>query len=96
MFTWMDSQTVKSDLGFEVSRAGRFAVEYREGNRVMTVEIDNGLVGDKPCVMVDTEAFKRWDGDPIQFVLPANNQKEILRNFIEAHEFKGLAVLVAR
>lgn len=34
-FVWLNKQGVASDQGFVVQRVERYALEYREGNRVM-------------------------------------------------------------
>ncbi len=31
MFTWLNSQGVRSDLGFEVENIDRYSIAYREG-----------------------------------------------------------------
>jgi hypothetical protein len=95
MFTWLNSQAVRSDAGFEVESMGRFTIDYREGGRKISVYVENGLHGGKPCVIImEANAFARWDGDPPSLTLPPEKQKQMLANFIAALEFQGLAVVV--
>jgi|688.fasta_scaffold275885_3 hypothetical protein len=94
MFTWLNSQAVRSDRGFEVESMGRFSVHYREGNKTVDVYVERGLDNGKPCVVIEPLAFIRWDGDPEFVTLPKDKQQQMLRNFIDAMEFQGLAVVV--
>jgi len=94
MFTWLNSQAVRSDRGFEVESMGRFSIHYREGKKVIDVYVENGELGGKPCVVVQPNSFERWDGDPHSVSLPLKRQQEILKNFIDAMEFQGVAVVV--
>ncbi len=95
MFTWINSQGVRSDRGFEVESMDRFAIEYREGKKRIGVYVENGFLdGRKPCVAIERTAFERWDGDPPWVKLPREKQDEMLANFTEAMEFQGIAVVV--
>ena len=94
MFTWLNKQGVQSDKGFVVQRTGRFTAEYREGAKRMTVDVESGLTGGKPSIIVDPHAFERWDGDPEGSRLPSEKQAQILENFKAAMEFQGLVLAV--
>lgn len=97
MFSWLNSQAVRSDRGFEVESMGRFTEEYREGGRKVSVEVERGFEGGaKPCVIIEPTAFQRWDGDPPDKILTPQKQAEMLSNFQEALEFQGIAVVVER
>lgn len=97
MFTWINSQAVRSDQGFEVESMGRFTIDYREGSKKVSVYVENGMEAGKPCVIImKPTAFERWDDDPPGASNPLEKQQEMLRNFIEAMEFQGLAVVVNR
>lgn len=92
MFTWLNKQGVKSDLGFEVQSVDRFVIEYREKGRRISVEVEDGFgAGMKPCVIINTNAFERWDDGEI---ISSEDQKKIKNNFIEAMNFQGLDVRV--
>ena len=96
-FAWLNSQAVRSDRGFEVESIDRFAEEYREGGRKVTVEVERGFEGgSKPCVIIEPTAFQRWDDDPPNKVLPPQKQADMLSNFRQAMEFQGIAVIVER
>ncbi len=94
MFVWLNSQAVRSDRGFEVESMGRFTVDYREGGRKVTVEVERGFDGAKPCVVIEPTAFQRWDADPVGKTLPPDKQAEMMSNFQEGMEFQGIAVVV--
>lgn len=92
MFKYLNKQGVQSDKGFIVQRTGRFTSEYREGEKKVTIQLDNGILSSgKFCEIIDPNAFIKWDDDePIS----QEKQKEILNNFTEAMEFQGLGVVV--
>lgn len=91
MFTWLNKQGVRSDEGFEVQRTGRFDAEYREGGKVVKLEVESGINGGLPCIILDPMAFARWsDGTAIS----GDEQARLFRNFEEAMKFQGLKVVV--
>lgn len=91
MFTWLNKQGVQSDEGFALQFVGRFTAEYREGSKVMEVEIEDGFLDGKPAVNVSRSAFKSWRDD--SFTLPPADQNRIAENFRRACEFQGLSVV---
>ena len=86
MFTWLNKQGVKSDLGFEVQRTGRFSAEYREGLKRITLDVESG--GPVPGLSISADAFLRWDGS--SEVNAPEEQQRLLKNFKDALEFEGL------
>lgn len=91
MFTWLNKQGVRSDEGFEVQRTGRFNAEYREGGKIVKLEVESGVSGGLPCIILDPKAFAHWsDGT----VIPKTEQARLFRNFAEAVEFQGLKMVV--
>ena len=94
MYTWLNKQGVQSDRGFMVQSVDRFTVEYREGVRKVSVEVENGMLGGKPCVSIYPAAFERWDGDPEWMIIPPETQDDMLAKFTDAMEFMGVAVVV--
>lgn len=94
MFTWLNKQGVRSDRGFEVQFTGRHDAEYREGDKVVTLYVEDGLCGGLPCIILDPGAFKRWDNDPPDTSIPPERQAQMLQNFKEAMEFQGLKTVV--
>lgn len=92
MFTWLNRQGVKSDKGFIVQSIGRFTIEYKEGSKCISVEVDNGRLPDgRFCEIISPDSFSKWDdGTPVS----KEKQKEILKNFTDAMEFQGLGVVV--
>lgn len=91
MFTWLNKQGVQSDEGFALQFTGRFTAEYKEGIRVMEVEIEHGLLNGSPAIHVSATAFKVWRGE--SEILPLETQKRIADNFRRACEFQGLSVV---
>jgi hypothetical protein len=94
MFKWLNKQCVESDGGFIVASRGRFTIEYRERGGIITVYVEHGLKEGGPCVIVGSDAFARWDGDPPRTTTPLVEQKRMLANFTAAMEFQGMAVVV--
>ncbi len=49
MFTWLNKQGVKSDKGFIVQSVARFVIEYKEGNKCISIEVESDYApGIKP------------------------------------------------
>jgi hypothetical protein len=96
MFTWLNKQGVRSDEGFELQFTGRFDAEYREGERVVRLYVENGRVGGLNCIIVDPSAFERWDGDAGGASIPRDQQQKMFRNLREALEFQGLKLLIQK
>ena len=95
MFTWLNSQAVRSDSGFEVESIDRFAIDYREKPRTVRVNVENGFVdGRRPCVIICKNAFDHWDGDWATEKISPEKQREMLTNFSAAMEFQGIKVLI--
>lgn len=91
MFTWLNKQGVQSDKGFIVQRVARFEVEYKEGQKKISIYVEPGYSAGKHCLIIKSDAFYKWDdGAPISEI----KQKEILQNFKDANEFKGISVEV--
>lgn len=91
MFIWLNRQGVRSDAGFEVQQTGRFNAEYREGGKVVMLEVESGVNGGLPCIILDPHAFARWsDGTAIS----ETEQARLFRNFEEAMQFQGLKMVV--
>ena len=94
MFTWLNKQGVKSNEGFIVQRTGRFTCEYQEGGLSLEVEVESGLIGEKPCISIRREAFSAWQGPLIGGETKADQQSRLLRNFQAAMEFQGLGLVL--
>ena len=90
MFTWLNSQAVRSDLGFEVESIDRDSIAYREGGIRLDVEVENGFVGSKPCVIFSRRSFDLADGKSVSTA----ERDRMVRNFSDAMEFQGLAVVI--
>lgn len=93
MFTWLNKQGVRSDRGFEVQFTGRFDAEYREGSRVVSLYVEDGLTGELPCIIVEPDAFKTWDDGTL---IPPEQQTQLFDNLRAAIEFQGLQLVVER
>ena len=96
MFTWLNKQRVQSDRGFVVQFTGRFTAEYREGNKVLTLHIEGGMHDGMACILLDPDAFCRWDHDSPMTFISAEEEERMLENFKEALEFQGLKLVLER
>lgn len=91
MFTWLNKQGVKSDAGFTLQFTGRFTAEYLEGERKVSLDVEDGSSDGAPCVIVDPSAFERWDdGTPIA----PEKRAQLFQNLKEAVEFQALRLVV--
>jgi hypothetical protein len=90
MFTWLNKQGVRSDLGFEVQFTGRFSAEYREGPKKISLRIEDGYEGG-PCIILRSN-FERWDNSTL--TNSPEEQTRMLKNFKDAIEFQGLKLAV--
>jgi len=90
MFKWLNKQGVESNEGFAVQFTGRFTCEYREGNKILEFEIEDGFKGAKPCVSVNMNSFKVWNGEN----LSPQRQQQIIENLRAAIEFQDLELVV--
>jgi len=92
MFTWINKQGVRSDQGFEVQFTGRFDAEYREGDKVVRLYVQDGITGGLDSIIVTPDAFVCWsDGASI----PKEKQAEMFNNLRDAMEFQGLKLAIS-
>jgi len=89
-FTWLNKQGVRSSEGFEVQRTSRFTVEYREGRRIKTIDVEPGIVAGRPALAIKANCFERWDNSSIPN--SPEEQARLLMNLRAAMEFQGLVV----
>lgn len=95
MFTWLNKQGVRSDKGFEVQFTGRLSLEYREGGRVATINVESGGTKDGvgiECVWDD--AFNRWDDDAPSTMNTEEEKRRLFSNLAAALEFQGLSLKI--
>lgn len=90
MFEWLNSQAVRSDLGFEVESIDRSSIQYREGCVSLNIEVENGFVDSKPCIIFDKQQFEVVDGE----MVPIVERDRMIKNFVDAMDFQGLAVVI--
>ena len=91
MFTWLNKQGVKSDKGFVVQSINRFVIEYRESTKIIKISVEAALLpSGKAGVYIYPDEFEKWSDGTL---IPEDRQKEILKNFTDAMEFQGVAVL---
>jgi hypothetical protein len=91
MFSWLNTQGVRSTLGFEVQCIDRFTIRYKEGIRFVNVYVEPGFSAGKPCFSISDSAFESWDNSSV--ANSVEEQQRIRRNFRDAMEFQGLDVL---
>jgi len=92
-FTWINKQGVRSAQGFEVQMVSRDCIEYREFDRVLTVEVEMGMSGSSPCLLVSPDCFSRWDDMSQSASLDDDEQLRIERNVREAMRFQGVKIV---
>ena len=88
-FTWLNKQGVRSINGFEVQFVDRFTMEYKEDNKAMIMDIEDGsLNGNTPCICMDSDAITAWNNDdePIDSI----KELEIINNIRRALLFQKL------
>ena len=92
MFTWVNNLCVRSNSGFEVQFTGRFSAEYREGGKVVMLNVESGLDGSMPCIILNPlESFTHWNDGT---VIPKEKRAQMFQNFKEAMKFQGLKMVV--
>ena len=94
MFIWLNKQGVQSDAGFVVQFTGRFICEYREGGRILDLEVEDGVIGQQPCINIKRDVFESWNVAGVKHDIPEEQQLRMLQNFKDAMEFQGLHVVV--
>ncbi|MFA6302695.1 MAG: ATP-binding protein [Legionella sp.] len=91
MFTWLNKQGVKSDMGFTVQSVSRFVIRYSETQGEIDLSVEDGKYGGKAMIYVYDDEFYKWsDGRSI----PEEKKQQILKNFIEAMNFQNIDVEV--
>lgn len=81
-FTWINKQGVESSEGFAVQRTGRFAEEYRENGRFITIDVESGLSGGRSLTSYSRGSFEAWSSDPAE-------QQRVIANYRAALQFMG-------
>lgn len=92
MFKWLNKQGVESSKGFVVQSVARFIIEYREGKKSISIEVESDYAPNKrPYEIVSKNSFLYWnDGS----VIDPKKQQEIIQNFRDAMEFQGIGVIL--
>jgi hypothetical protein len=94
-FTRTGPDSIESDKGFAVRVPEPGRVEYSQDGKTMSLRVQRGWFQDHAmCFVIDGEGPRRWDGEPPDFTLPAETQREILHNLREALSEWGVRVLV--
>jgi len=92
-FTWINNQAVRSDQGFEVQMVSQDCIEYREFGRALTVNVEMGMSGSTPCLLISPDCFSRWDDMPQSASLDDDEQLRIEHNFREAMRFQSVKIV---
>jgi hypothetical protein len=90
-FNWLNKQGVESDAGFVLQFTGRFTAEYREGGKIVTLDVEDGFTQGMPCISLDYCAFDHWDDGS---VIPPARRAQLFDNVRQALEFQGLQLAV--
>ena len=88
-FAWINNQGVRAASGFELQREDRFTMSYRESDKTITINIENGFVGGRHGILMSTSALERWDDGETIFLA---QRATILENIREALAFQGLGL----
>lgn len=96
MWNWLNKQGVANDHGVVVQSVDRFTIEYREGNKTITVAVEDGIDNGSPCVIIEPTAFCRWDGNLLDADISSFRQADILTKFTDALAFQGIKVVLER
>ena len=95
MFAKLNKQGVRSDSGFEVQFIDRFAIEYREGIKKITVRMEFGMLGpQRPCVIIRPGALSAWDDEGEGQMLSSSEQQRVLQNFKNGLEALGVPLSI--
>ena len=89
-FEWLTKQTVRNSRGFEFGTAGRFAMEYREGERSMLLpgeHMFSGLEGASWGFIFDGWHAVRWQPPHDWDDITDENRAQIKANVIRAIGF---------
>ncbi len=91
-FTWLTKQSVRHMDGFIVKSAGRFEMAYLEGNKKITIGVEDGrLPGGQHCVDIEPGSFLHWDGELT--LISSVEQERIEQNFTAALKFMSIEVV---
>lgn len=88
-FAWINNQGVRAASGFELQREDRFTMSYRESDKTITINIENGFVGGRHGILMSTSALERWDDGETIFLA---QRAIIIENIREALAFQGLGL----
>jgi hypothetical protein len=88
-FTWLNKQGVRSSSGFELQREDRFTMTYREGDNMITIDVDNGNIGGKHAVLMSPNSLSKWDNGK---ALNEETQKRVQENIREALAFQRVSL----
>jgi Immunity protein 74 len=88
--TWW--RGVISDAGFGVNLKPPHEIEYREGEKAMSVYMDM-LVGD-PAIDVDSISIRSWEPPFGGEAISPEKKQQILERICAALEFSGLTYVI--
>ncbi|MBP9021839.1 MAG: hypothetical protein KBH06_01435 [Spirochaetes bacterium] len=91
MLKWKNKQWVESDEGFSFLFTGRYTAEYIEGDRKLSLFIEDGMSNDNYGIIIKSGSLNKWDNN--QKIL-LNEKDVILRNISEALEFQNINLII--
>jgi len=91
-FEWINKQGVKTEDDIVIQFTGRFTAEYRDGTKILKLDIDDGVMGNKTCINFKRSDFTKWDNSGGS--LTPTEQERAINIFKEALVFQGLVPLV--
>ncbi|HOA07160.1 MAG TPA: hypothetical protein PLE16_05070 [Spirochaetota bacterium] len=91
MLKWKNKQWVESDEGFSFLFTGRYTAEYIEGDRNLSLLIEDSMSNDNYGIIIKSGSMNKWDNN--QTIL-LNEKDVILRNISEALEFQNINLII--
>lgn len=93
-FTWLNTETLHGDAGFEVQNLDPSTMEYRAGGRAITIHVKPIRILESNGVSISSDAFAKWNSDSGGNELTPEQQQVALHNFKEALAFQGKCLSV--
>ena len=91
MFKELNKQGIQSDEGYIVQFVGRFEVEYRDGDKYISIYVEPGRSSSGSLsLIIGKGAFEKWANN---IPISEEQQKTILANFTKAINYFGMEVI---
>jgi len=85
--TWLNKKGVESENGEVVQFTGQSTAEYRKGDEVIEVGVEDGFAGGEISVRYKRKDFEKWSWGGR---LSPSQKEQAINTFREALQFQGL------